>query len=58
MRKVYEGSEVAKWQRWENNEVLRSERWEGSEVARWEMWDSSDGKVGGSWFYLRVEEAG
>ena len=32
---MHEGSEVARWERWENSEVARSERWEGSEVASW-----------------------
>ena len=39
--------------------VVKWERWEGSEVARWERWKSGVvGKVGGSWFYSRVEDAG
>ena len=33
MGKLYEWSEVARWERWENNEVARSERWERNEVA-------------------------
>ena len=50
MRKVYEWSEVAKWERWGNSEVAQSERWEGSEVARQERWESIGGKVGDSLF--------
>ena len=49
--KVYELSEVARWERWENSEVAQSERWEDSEVAIWERWGlvrwqgRKDGKV-------------
>ena len=32
---MHEGSEVARWERWENSEVARSKRWEGSEAASW-----------------------
>ena len=42
MGKVYELSEVARWERWENSEVAQWERWEGSEMARWERWETSD----------------
>ena len=31
--KVFEWSEVGRWERWENSEVARSERWECNEVA-------------------------
>ena len=30
MGKVYEGSELVRWERWENVEVARSKRWEAS----------------------------
>ena len=33
---MYEWSEVARWERWENSEVAQLERWEGSEVTIWE----------------------
>ena len=33
---MYECSEVARWEKWENSEVSQSKRWEGSEVAIWE----------------------
>ena len=37
------GSEVTRWERWENSEVVaRLERWDGSEVvASWERWEGS-----------------
>ena len=38
MGKVYEWSEVVRWERWENSDVAQSERWEGSEEAIWERW--------------------
>ena len=45
MGKVKEGNEVARWK-----------RWEGNAVARWGRWEN--GKVGHSWLYSRVEDAG
>ena len=44
------GSELVRWESWEDSEVARSERWKGSEVAiwgrwrvaRWERWESSE----------------
>ena len=35
--KVYDWSEVARWERGKNSEVTQSERWEGTEVAIWEI---------------------
>ena len=47
------------WENWEGSEVARWEMWESSKVARWERWESGEvGKVGGSWFYSRVEDIG
>ena len=46
MGKVYEWSEVARWERWENSEVAQLERWEGSEVTIWERrgcWEGGKG---------------
>ena len=34
--KVYDWSEVARWERWKNSEVAQPERWEGIKVAIWE----------------------
>ena len=42
MGKVHEGSEVTRWERWENSEVAQSEGREGSEVAIWERWEGSE----------------
>ena len=42
MGKVYEWSEVARWESCENSEVAQSERWEGSAMAIWERWESSE----------------
>ena len=36
---MYEWSEVARWERWENSEVAQSDRREGSKVSIWERWD-------------------
>ena len=36
MGKLFEWSEVARWERWENSEVAQLERWERNEVAIWE----------------------
>ena len=48
MGKVYEWSEVARWERWENSEVARSERKERNKVAISEGWEASDqGKLDG-----------
>ena len=33
---MHEGSQLARWKRWENSEAARSERWDGREVARWQ----------------------
>ena len=33
---MFEWSEVARWERWENSEVAQLERWERNEVAIWE----------------------
>ena len=32
MGKVYEWSEVVRWERWGSSDVARSERWEGVNV--------------------------
>ena len=39
---MHEGSELARWERWENSEVARSDGWDGSEVASSERWDGSE----------------
>ena len=39
---MHEGSEVSRWERWENSEVARSERWVGSEVASSERLERSE----------------
>ena len=31
--KVWQWSELARWEMWENSEVARSERWERNEMA-------------------------
>ena len=36
MGNLFEWSEVARWERWENSEVAQLERWERNEVAIWE----------------------
>ena len=36
-RKVREGKEVARWERWEGSDVARWGRWESGEVRRWEV---------------------
>ena len=46
--------EIKCW--WEVDEVGRWEWWKGNGVARFERQES--GKVGGSWFYSRVWNAG
>ena len=42
MGKVYEWSEVPRWERWENSKVARSERKERNKVTISEGWEASD----------------
>ena len=53
---MYEGSEVARWERRENSEVARSERWEGSGVARWEVPGFIQGRVQDLVFLMLINE--
>ena len=47
------------WQVRKGGRVVRLQGGKGVRVVKWERWESGEvARLGGSWFYSRVEDAG